>query len=45
MRLRMVVMMAKEYGESGELLRSGESGEEVDDMEESWDENEGGGPG
>lgn len=41
----MAMMIAKEYGESGELLRrGGGSGEEVDDMEESWKENERGSP-
>lgn len=38
------MMVAREYGESGVLPRREESGEEVDDMEESWEEIERGSP-
>lgn len=38
------MMKAKEYEEIGELPRREESGEEVDDMEESWEEIERGSP-
>lgn len=38
------MMMAREYGESGVLPRREESGEEVDDMGESLEENERGNP-
>lgn len=38
------MMMQKEYEETLELPRREESGEEVDDMEESWEEIERGSP-
>lgn len=38
------MMVAREDGESGVLPRREESGEEVDDMEESLEENERGNP-